>query len=327
MSVTSDYACPLACWEVEVNSLNDQDHNAQNANSARWGLIGNLFLTIIKLTVGILGNSRALIADGIHSGADLLSSAAVMVGLKISYQPPDEGHNYGHAKAEAVAQKVVALLLILTGYQIGANATHALFHPSSRPPSIITLVVASGAMALKWVMYRSQLSAARKTGSHALMASARDNRMDVLSSLIATLAIVGARLHIPHTDAIGALIVAGLVVWLGIEIFSQAANDLMDRSADETIVSAVMKAAHAVPGVLGVSTMRTRVSGTHVLVDMEIDVDRTLSLLAAHDIAHEVEEQVTAVPSVKGITVHVNPASPGASPSKKGDKMTHDQPY
>lgn len=277
--------------------------------SAWWGVVGNFFLMVIKIVIGILGNSQALIADGVHSGADLASSVAVVVGLRISRLPPDAEHNYGHAKAEAVSQKVVAVLLILAGFELGTNAVQAFFRPVGTMPSLMTLGVAAGVMLLKEWMYHSQRNVAKRTGSHALMASARDNRVDVISSAIAFLAIAGARVGIAHFDSAGALAVAILVFWLGVQLFSQAANDLMDRSANPELVQVIRRLAqNADAGVLTISDVRTRVSGTQVLVDIKIVVDRNLSLLAAHEMAHRVKNSIMTIPHIQDVMVHVNPA-------------------
>lgn len=287
-------------------AMNDHELQA-GSRSAWWGAFGNLALTILKITVGVLGHSRALIADGVHSGADVVASLAVVVGLRVSRRPPDEGHNYGHAKAEAVAQKVVALFLILAGFELGDNAVRAFGHAIPAPPSRVTLVVAGLVAAVKVVMYVRQRKVALATGSHSLMAQALDSRMDVISSLVATVAIVGAMAGLPHFDAIGALVVAGLVAWLGIEIFSQAANDLMDRAADPEQVDRMIHVALEEPGVRLVNEMRTRVSGTYTLVDVEIEVASTLSLVEAHRIAHSVKTRIMQLPRIQDVMVHVNP--------------------
>ncbi len=287
-----------------------REHELQaGSRSAWWGAFGNFALTVLKITVGILGHSRALIADGVHSGADLVSSLAVVVGLRVSRRPPDEGHNYGHAKAEAVAQKVVALFLILAGFELGDNAVRAFGQPKGGRPSGVTLVVAGLVVAVKLVMYVRQRKVAIATGSHSLMAQALDSRMDVISSLVASGAIIGAMAGLPHFDAMGALVVAGLVAWLGIEIFSQAANDLMDRAAEPRQVTQMIQAALEEPGVRQVNELRTRVSGTQILVDVEIEVSATLSLVDAHHIAHGVKSRIMKLPRIQDVMVHVNPAS------------------
>ena len=293
-----------------MNMVDVEGELRTSTRSAWWGALGNLLLTVLKVSVGIFGHSRALIADGVHSGADLVSSLAVVVGLKVSRLPPDAGHNYGHAKAEAVAQKVVALLLILAGFELGNNAVSAFQHPSRTRPTTLTLGVALAVMGFKWVMYHRQRKVALQTGSHSLMAAALDSRMDVISSLVASAAIFGAQLGLPHFDAIGALAVAVLVAWLGIEIFSEAANDLMDRAASPEMVRDMRNTIAQVPGIIGISELRTRISGTQALVDVKIEVDRQLSLVEAHEISHRVKDALMTLPRVQDVMVHVNPASP-----------------
>ncbi len=277
-----------------------------SVKSAMWGAVGNFILMALKISVGIIGNSRVLIADGIHSGADLGSSIAVIIGLRVARIPPDEGHNYGHAKAEAIAQKVVALLLILAGFEVANGSVAALSRPSQHPTSV-TLVVAAGVMVVKWVMYVRQKRTAVRTGSHSLMASALDNRMDVISSAITTLAILGAQAGLAHFDSYGALLISALIVWLGIEIFSQAANDLMDPAADSGTVSAIRTESLKVDGVKNIAELRTRIAGTQILVDIKIVVDGQLSVSDAHQIAHRVKAGIMHLPRIQDVMVHVNP--------------------
>lgn len=288
-----------------------------NARSAMWAAIGNFVLAAVKIFAGVTGHSRALVADGIHSAADLVSSIAVIVGLRIAQRPPDEGHNYGHAKAEAVSQKIVAVLLMFAGFQVGTNAFHAWFHPSRVKPSLLPLIIAGVATIIKVGMYISQRKVAKRTGSHAVMASALDSRMDIISSGIATAAIVAAVVGVPHADAVGALVVAILIIRLSYEIFSEAANDLMDRAAAPAVVTEIQSRVRKTAGVMGVSSLRTRVSGTQVLVDIEIEVSRALSLVEAHRIAHQVKDAVMQIPRIQDITVHVNPETTNSS-SKGG---------
>ncbi|AEJ41527.1 cation efflux family protein [Sulfobacillus acidophilus TPY] len=282
-------------------------HEEANRGSSWINLISNLGLMGFKLIVGIVGHSEALIADGIHSGADVLSSVAVVIGLWVAGRPPDEGHNYGHAKAEAISQKVVAVLLLLAGLEVANSALQALHAPHAVPDRL-TLGVALLAMVIKGVMAWSQTRLARVTGSHAILASAVDNRVDAVSSLIAAAGIAATRGGWRPGDAVSALLVAAMIIWGGVSVFTTAAQDLMDPAADAETVEHIRSAILGVPGVQAISLLRTRVSGTMVLVDVEIDVARDLSLVAAHDIAHRVHDVVLGVPRVSAATVHVNPA-------------------
>jgi cation diffusion facilitator family transporter len=283
------------------------DRDRRNRRAAALNLVFNAFLTVVKILVGVFGRSSALIADGVHSGADVLSSIAVVIGLAGAGRPPDEGHHYGHAKAEAISQNVVALFLLLAGLELANSAIHGFQH---RPeaPSILTLIVAGGAMVPKAYLAVSQRKLARRTGSHGILAAAVDNQMDAISSLAAALGILASLLGFAQGDNTAALVVAALVMWGGVEVFRTAANDLMDPAADDSTHDAIRLAAGGVAGVVAITSMRTRVHGAQVLVDLEVDVNRDLSLLMAHEIAHEVERAVTALDKVRGVTVHVNPA-------------------
>lgn len=275
--------------------------------AARGNLAFNLLLMVMKLTVGIVGHSEALIADGLHSGADVFSSLAVIFGLVVAGRPPDSGHQYGHAKAEAISQKVVSVLLLLAGLEVANSAIAGIGHPGP-PPSWTTLAVALVAMVPKAFMAISQRRLARRTGSHGILAAATDNQVDALASLVAALGILGSRLGYPVGDSIAALVVAALVMWAGVDVFRTAAVDLMDPAADPETSEHLLQLAEEVAGVVTVASMRTRLNGARIFVDLEIDVDRYLSLLEAHTIAHAVERALYSDARVEGVTVHVNPA-------------------
>ncbi len=278
----------------------------RNRRAATQNLLFNLALTVLKIGIGVIGRSQALIADGVHSGADVLSSIAVVVGLAGAGRPPDAGHHYGHAKAEAISQNVVATLLLLAGLELANSAIHGLTHPGA-PPSWLTLAVALAAMVPKGVMAVTQRRLAKRTGSHGILAAAVDNQMDAASSLAAGLGIWADRMGFAQGDSVAALVVALLVMWAGIDVFRTAANDLMDPAADAGTQEAIRGAALAVVGVRAVSSLRTRQHGAGVLVDMEIEVSPRLSLVDAHDIAHAVQDSVTNLDRVRGVMVHVNP--------------------
>lgn len=282
----------------------------RNRRTARYNLGFNVLLTVVKVAAGVLGRSSALIADGVHSGADVLASLAVVIGLAGAGRPPDAGHHYGHEKAEAISQNVVAIFLLLAGLEL-ANSAIAGLKGRVTLPAWWTLVIAMVVMVPKAVIAVSQRRVARRTGSHGILASAVDNQMDAVASLVAGAGIAASRLGFPQGDNVAALLVAGLVIWAGIEVFRTASNDLMDPAADAVTETAICRQALAVNGVLRVTSLRTRVHGSGVLADLEVEVDRHLSLVQAHDIAHAVESQVTKLERVKGTTVHVNPSQEG----------------
>jgi cation diffusion facilitator family transporter len=288
-------------------SVRELSHDRENRMAARTNLIFNVLLMVAKLMVGIVGHSEALIADGLHSGADVFSSVAVIVGLTVAGKPPDAGHHYGHAKAEAISQKVVSVCLLLAGLEVANSAIAGLRRPGPAP-SWWTLWVALAAMVPKAVMAVQQQRVSRRTGSHGVLAGAVDNAMDALSSFIASLGILASHVGLPAGDSAAALVVALLVMWGGVEVFRTAALDLMDPAADAATEAKIRALVTHTPGVQGISSLRTRLAGALVFVDLEIEVDRHLSLLEAHAIAHRVEDALAREERVTGVTVHVNPS-------------------
>ncbi|MCY0877781.1 MAG: cation diffusion facilitator family transporter [Firmicutes bacterium] len=291
----------------------EPSYDRENRAAARTNLVFNVLLMVAKLIVGIVGRSEALIADGLHSGADVFSSVAVIVGLAVAGKPPDAGHHYGHAKAEAISQKVVSVCLLLAGLEVANAAIGGLRRPGP-PPSWLTLWVALAAMVPKAVMAVNQYRVSRRTRSHAVLAGAVDNAMDALSSLVASLGILASRLGIQAGDSVAALMVALLVMWGGVEVFRTAASDLMDPAADAETEAKIRALVSGTPGVLAISSLRTRLAGPKVFVDLEIEVNRHLSLLEAHAIAHRVEDVLTQEDRVTGVTVHVNPCAEDRGP-------------
>lgn len=285
--------------------LNTDESLRPSERSAWWGLVANAILTATKVVVGVTGQSPALVADGIHSAADTLSSIAIIVGLTVSRQPPDLDHNYGHAKAEAISQKVVAFILALVGFQLGSSSIHQLWLRSVTRPSNLALFVACGVTVLKFWMFRQQRRTALTTGSHALMASAEDNRVDVISGGVAALGIFGSRWLWRPLDNIAALIIAGLVVWLGIQLFAGAARDLMDKAASPEDILRIRQCIGDLPEGLRVIDLKTRLVASQIWVDIEVGASPDLRLFEADRISNHLSRKLTRLPDVGQINVRV----------------------
>ncbi|NFC30073.1 cation transporter, partial [Clostridium botulinum] len=163
-------------------------------------IVVNIILSFIKILFGIIGHSAATIADGIHSLSDVLSTIAVIIGLKISSKPAVKDHPYGHEKLEAVTSKLLATMLFLTALFIGYSGIKVIINKDFSVPSKITIYVAILSIVTKEWMYRYTLKAAKKINSTALEADAWHHRSDSFSSIGTLIGIVGARLKYPILD-------------------------------------------------------------------------------------------------------------------------------
>lgn len=277
------------------------------------GLAGNLFLAALKIAVGLVGRSQALLADGIHSAADAVGSVAVLVGLRVARQPADAGHPYGHGKAESLAALAVAALLGLAGVEVAVSSAMALLRPTVAPdPALITLWVAALSVVLKEALYRYNRATGLRQRSPALLSSAEDHRSDAIASLAAVAGILGARLGVRLLDPAAAFFVSLFILRVGWLMGAGAVRDLVDARGEPRTLRRVVAEARAVPGVAAVQQVRTRRMGPDVLVDLEIGVDGRRSLRDAHAVADSVRVRlVEGLAEVADVMVHVNPVEVG----------------
>lgn len=284
-----------------------EESNKVTKQSIAW----NLFLTFIKVIAGILGKSNAMIADGLHSASDIISSIGVLLGNYISSTPVDKEHNYGHEKAETLVSFLLSILLIVVSLGIGVQAVKSLLHIDDiKPPTVLPLIVAVISILVKEYQYRITIKIANKINSPALKADAWHHRSDALSSIAAFIGIGGAMLGVKILDPIASIVVALFVAKVGLEILIGSTNELMDVSIDTEQEEQIKQIAKNTKGVMNLGEIRSRKHGAMAYVDLVICVDGKLTVTEGHDIANMLEKQIiNDMDFVKGITVHVEPCN------------------
>jgi cation diffusion facilitator family transporter len=291
--------------------LSVHDLYRTSRRAAFWGIVASLGLGLIKLIGGWQGHSFALISDAVHSLGDAVTSSALLGALILSQRPPDPDHPYGYTRAETVAGSSAALLLILSAFAVGWQAL-ASFTQEYEEPKGYTLAIAALSAVLKEGLYRYNSRVARRVGSSALKASAWDHRLDALSSLavlggVALAKWGGPRFHL--ADHAAALVVAGIILWVGVRLFWDNLHELMDQQADSDLVQRVRHEALSIPGVLGVEKLLMRKTGLEYLVDIHVEVDPDMTVRESHGIAHRVKDHVMKrVELIKYVLVHIEPS-------------------
>jgi len=278
-------------------------------------IAGNIALTAVKLLAGILAHSAAMVSDAVHSASDVFSTFIVIIGVKLSAREADREHPYGHERFECVAALLLSVVLAITGLAIGRSAWTRIF--AAGEPLPIPGILAAGAAVLsivsKEAMFRYTRSAAKRTDSAALMASAWDHRSDAFSSVGALIGIVGARMGFPVAEQIASLVICLFVLKAAYEIFRDAAQKMVDHSCGEEVEREILQCVLEQEHVAGVDLLRTREFGNRIYVDVEILADGEMSLNESHAVAERVHDAIEArFEKVKHIMVHVNPAQPGA---------------
>lgn len=274
------------------------------------GLAVNVALTAAKLLAGILGSSQALIADGVESLSDIISSIVVWRGLVVAEEPPDEDHPYGHGKAEPLAAAIVSAMLLLAAGLIAYHSFRGIVQPRTAP-SAWTLLVLVVVIGVKESLFRFVLHTARRAGSSALQADAWHHRSDAITSATAFIGISVALVGGPgyeNADNWAALAAACFIALNGWRQLRPAFNELMDRSPDHAVVEQISQIAASIPGVAGVEKCFVRKMGYQLYADMHIEVDPQMTVLHSHQIAHAVKDKVRGeIPNVRDVLVHIEP--------------------
>ena len=288
------------------------DTRYDEANKVTLQAIGwNIFLAFIKIIAGILGKSSVMIADGLHSASDIITSMGVLIGNYISSKPFDKEHNYGHEKAETLVSFLLSIILVGVALSIGYEASKSLFNIEGIAiPTLLPLVVSIISILIKEYQYRITIRIAKKINSPALKADAWHHRSDALSSIAAFVGIGGAMLGFKILEPLASIVVALFVCKVGYDILKNAVNELMDVSIDETYENEIKKISQLTEAVMNLGSLRTRKHGASAYVDLVICVDGKLTVTSGHDIATNLEKKIqNDINIVKGITVHVEPCN------------------
>ena len=275
-------------------------------------ILANTGLSLLKLLAGILAHSSAMISDAIHSASDVLSTIVVIIGIRLASKEPDREHPYGHERLECVAAIVLAIVLLITGLGIGADALGKIMkgnYDNLQTPGVPALIAAILSIAVKEGMYWYTRFYAIKIDSSALMADAWHHRSDAFSSIGALIGIAGARLGYPIMDSVASLVIFLFIVKAAYDIFKDAMDKMVDHSCDEETEKAIYACVMKNEKVLGIDLLQTRIFGNKIYVDVEIAADGSYTLREAHTIAEAVHEDIEKnFPKVKHIMIHVNPA-------------------
>ena len=281
--------------------------NLRQGEKGAWLSIGTyLLLSSTKLTIGYIGTSNALKADGLNNTTDIIASIAVLIGLRIAQRPPDSNHQYGHLRAETVASLVASFIMLIVGLEVLVNSLKSLWEPAGTTPSLLTAYVAMGSAAIMYVVYRYNIALAKKIRSAAIKAAAYDNRSDALVSIGTAIGILGAIYGFPIIDTLTALVVAFIIIKTAVDIFWEAVQSLTDAfNIDEVETLSVL--IRNVEGVIELVDFKGRTHGNMYFIDVTVTVDPYLNVFESHRITEEIEHTVMRENKFCQVFVHIEP--------------------
>ena len=271
-------------------------------------LIINVFLSIIKIISGLIGKSVAMVSDGVHSLSDIISTVIVIVGLKISEKEEDDTHQYGHERFENVASIILSFLLFITGAFIAFNSIKNINDKAFVIPSKITILVALLSIITKELMYQYTIHIGKKYNSDALKADAWHHRSDAISSIVSLIGVYFTIKGFIYMDLIASILIAIIIVKISVEIFIESINKMLDTSCDDKTLKEIENIVLNTKGVTGIDLLKTRRFGNKIYIDIEITANKKITFKRAHNIAHEVHDNIeNKISDVKHCMVHINP--------------------
>ncbi|MBF0184923.1 MAG: magnetosome biogenesis CDF transporter MamM [Magnetococcales bacterium] len=282
-------------------------------HSVGWiGLIANLAISILKVFVGIISGSQALLVDALYSAKDVLTSFLIILGLKFSKQPLDEQHQFGHGKAEFLFSLCVGLsMMTITGVFVYFEADKLLSGAPHQAPHMIALWAALFVVAANLFLWYYTRCVAHQINSPMVSVLSHHQKSDAYSSLAVALGIIGSHyLNVPWLDAVVAVGECVDLFHLGTKITWDAVKGLMDASAPQELVHKIRELAATVAGVKNVEDVRTRRVGQEIWVSMVVGVDPELTVEQGKEISLWVEDLlVRMVPHLGDVSVHFKSAS------------------
>jgi cation diffusion facilitator family transporter len=301
-----------------VNLENKMEGNAREQRVQgiiNTGLVCNIFLAISKVSIGILGHSRALLADGVNSTSDIVYYIVVKIFTKLAGKPADSEHPYGHHQMESIAAVVVGAFVVTTGIGLfwdSINTSWEIFsgkHASGAPIEIYTLFVAFFTIILKIFLFIYTKTIGRKTENAAVMALAYDHRNDIFSSAGAAVGITLGWLGFVWADPLAGAIVALIILRTGIQILRESSDELMDTVPGETLNKKIRSVVSGISGVKTIEELSAHRFGPYFVINITIGIDGNLSVKQGDSIATEVEKKIDkAISPVRKVYVHYHPA-------------------
>ena len=273
-------------------------------------VLGNAFLSLLKIVVGLVSGSLAVLSDGLDSASDVVTSLIILATTPIISRPPSSKYAYGQEKAESMASTILSFVIFFMGGQMFIAAIGRIIYPEQAElPSSLAIWVTIISIVGKLLLALYQFQQGKKVDSSMLKANAVNMRNDVIISTGVLLGLVFVFvLELPILDPIVALLISLYIIYSAFGIFMDANVVLMDGVSDVSIYKEIIEATERVSGAYNPHRIRSHRSGNRYTVVLDIEVDGELSLAEAHCIAQEVEESIKrSVENIYDIVVHVEP--------------------
>ncbi|HUV49759.1 MAG TPA: cation diffusion facilitator family transporter [Anaerolineae bacterium] len=264
-------------------------------------ILGNILMILIKGYLGVVGRSKGLIADAIHSSADLLATIVMIIGLRISDQEEDEKYPYGYGMAEYLVGIVIYLFLFVIACYIIYNGVVVIMSGREIKPCLSAAWGAIFSIIVNELMFRQSICAGTQINSHSMVAKAWESRSDVYSSIAVLIGIVGSKMGFHFMDPLAAIIVGVIILKICIEMVADSISKLMDQAPDEDVLEAAHKALTGLKNVVGIKNVHAREIGRSVEFKIELNVPAKMSVSQGEAIKREAKKVMADLMERKSI--------------------------
>lgn len=289
--------------------MEKNERNKVGKQAALVGIIGNIFLTVFNIAIGIMSGSYALISEGAHTTSDITTSIIAYIGFKVGSKPADKDHPLGHGRAEAIAGLIIVIFLALVAYEILSGAIHKLFFGGDiTAPSLLAAIMAIIGIITNLCMSQYIINLGKKINSPAIVADGNHQRVDIFSSVAILIGVLVARAGFPHLDPVIGLFIGLMVLKTAFSVGKENINNIMGTLPSEELIKKIEEVADSVEHVYGVHDIRVNYLGSYATVTLHVELKPDLSLIESHKIVHQVQNKIIEnINVIHGVTAHACP--------------------
>lgn len=273
------------------------------------GIVGNSFLTIFNIVIGLMSGSYALISEGAHTLSDITTTVIAYIGFVIAKKPADKEHPLGHGRAEAIAGLIIVLFLTMVSYEILRGAIEKLIsHELLTPPGYLAAVMAFIGIIVNLSISKYIISIGKKINSPAIIANGEHQKVDFFSSIAILIGVLISRIGLPILDPIIGLVIGCVILKTAYNVGRDNINNIMGKIPSSDLLEEVKKIAMKNDKVLGVHNIKIDYLGAYAVASLHIEIEPNMTLTESHKIAHEVQDDILdKITIIKSITAHSCP--------------------
>lgn len=297
--------------------INFSRRNKEGTKAAMAGILGNSFLSVFNIIIGILSGSFALVAEGAHSIADVGTSIIAFIGFKIGQKPPDYEHPLGHGRAEAIAGLIIVLFLAFVAFEILSLAIEKLIVGVTQAPTNEAIFMAIIGVGVNMFLSRYQMKIGKRINSPAIIADAKQQTMDVLSNIAILISVILSQAGFKFVDPLVGLLIGLFILKAAYEVGRDNINNIMGKVPDEDIIGKVEKVTKEIEGVCGIHNVKINYFGSYATLSLHVEINPKLSLIQSHNLIHYTQNKIIEeVEIVQSVIAHACPFGEEYDPEK-----------